>query len=76
MTDNSFDIFTVGKNSASPIVVELYIDEKPLKMKVDTGAAVTIVSEEEFRRLQPRGQVSSSAVVLRTYTSEIIPMYS
>ena len=38
-------------------------------MEVDTGAAVTIVSEEQFRRLQPRGQVSSSAVVLRTYTS-------
>ena len=51
--------------------VELYIDKKPLMMEVDTGAAVTIVSEERFRRLQPRGQVSSSAVVLRTHTSEI-----
>ena len=46
MTDNSFDIFTVGKNSVSPILVELYIEEKPLKMKVNTGAAVTIASEE------------------------------
>ena len=73
-TDNSFDIFTVGKTSASPIVVELYVNEKPLTMEVDTGAAVTIVSEQQFRRLLPQGQVSKSTVVLRTYTSEVIPM--
>ena len=73
-TDNSVDIFTIGKNSASPICVELYVDEKPLTMEVDTGAAVTIVSEQQFQRLLPQGQVSKSTVVLRTYTSEIIPM--
>ena len=72
--DNSFDIFTIGKNSASPIQVELYINEKPLTMEVDTGAAVTIVSEQQFKRLLPQVQVSKSTVILRTYTSEIIPM--
>ena len=43
-------------------------------MEVDTGAAVTIVSEQQFRRLLPQGQVSKSTVVLRTYTSAIILM--
>ena len=38
---------------------------------MDAGAAVTIISEEQSRRLQPRGQVSNSAVVLRMYTSKI-----
>ena len=73
-TDNSFDIFSIGKNSASPILVELYINEKPLTMEVDTGAAVTVVSEQQFRRLLPQGQVSKSTVVLCTYASEIICM--
>ena len=41
---------------------------------MDTGAVVTIVSDQQFQRLLPQGQVSKSTVVLRTYTSEIIPM--
>ena len=32
------------------------------------------MSEQQFRRLLPQGQVSKSTVVLRTYTSEVIPM--
>ena len=72
--DNSLGILTIGSNSASSIQVELYINGKPLTMEVETGAAVSIVSEQQLNRLQPQIQVSKSNVVLRTYTSEVIPM--
>ena len=38
-------------------------------MELDTGAAVSIVSEEQLRRRLPNKKVRLSMIVLRTYTS-------
>ena len=72
--DNDFSIFTVGRTSTTPISVSLFIDAKPLVMELDTGAAVSIISEEQLRKRLPNKQVRPSTIVLRTYTAERIPL--
>ena len=42
-------------------------------MEVDTGASTSIISDEIYRRLRPKGQkplLQPSSVKLRTYTGE------
>jgi len=72
--DNDLSILTVERTSTTPISVKLFIDTHPLMMELDTGAAVSIVSEEQLRRRLPNKKVRPSTIVLRTYTAEKIPL--
>ena len=47
---------------------------KPLAMEVDTGAAVSLISYKRLKRVLPRISINKTTVVLRTYTSEVIPV--
>ena len=71
---NDLNIFTVGRTTTTPTSVKLCIDTKPLEMEIDTGAAVSIVSEEQLRKRLSNKQVRLSTIVLRTYTAEKIPL--
>ena len=64
----------VGKSSTKPICVEVRINGKPLSMKVDTGATVSLISYKRLKQVLPRIKINKTSVVLRTYTSEIIPV--
>ena len=46
------------------------MDGKPLTMQVDTGAAVSILSADTFRKLFPNANLHASTLLLRTYTGE------
>ena len=39
-------------------------------MEIDTGAAITLMSINEFRKLFPRRQLQKSKLTLKTYTSK------
>ena len=54
------------------LVVTVEIEGKELKMEVDTGAAVSLVSYETYCHLLPEIALSPSNVVLRTYSGELI----
>ena len=65
----------VGKSSTTkPIRVEVQISGKPLSMEVDTGAAVSLISYKRLKQVLPRIKIRKTTVVLRTYTSEVIPV--
>ena len=64
----------VGKSSTKPIRVEVQINGKPLSMEVDTGAAVSLISYKKLKQVLPRIKIKKTMVVLRTYTSEAIPV--
>ena len=63
-------LFHVGGKTSSPICVELLLDGQQVTMELDTGAAVSIMSEEQCRRLFPKARLQATEMVLRTYTSE------
>ena len=43
-------------------------------MEVDTGAAVSLISYKRLKQVLPRIKIRKTTVVLRTYTSEVIPV--
>ena len=43
-------------------------------MEVDTGAAVSIISEMQFKQLFPKVKLDKSSIQLRTYTGEKLPV--
>ena len=73
-SDGSVEVHMVGKSSTKPIRVEVRINGKPLSMEVDTGAAVSLISYKRLKQVLPRIKINKTSVVLRTYTSEIIPV--
>ena len=63
-------VLRVHNKSSHPIWVKMKINDKPLQMEVDTGAAVSIISETTKNRLYPMVSLTAPSVVLRTYTGE------
>ena len=47
-SNDEMALFTFGSASSSPIRAEVEIDNKPVSMEVDTGAAVSIMSGATF----------------------------
>ena len=60
----------VGNCSTDPVNVYVQINGKPLKMEVDTGATLSIISEETRKAMFPEEELRTSGLVLKTYTNE------
>lgn len=71
---NELQIFTVGAKSSTPISVDVLINEEQLFMEVDTGAAVSIITEQTLKAIAPDATLKSWRVVLKTYTGEQMPV--
>ena len=54
--------------------VELLLDGNPCDLEVDTGAAVSILSEKRVNKVLPGAQLQKTSVSLHTYTSQRIPV--
>lgn len=65
-----FQLFTVGAKVSSPITADLCVDGQPLTMEVDTGAALSLISEKTYKKMFPEVCLQKSNTVLRTYTEE------
>lgn len=48
------------------------VDGVKLKMELDTGAAVSVVSLHDFRKLFPRKQLRPTMLTPRTYTGDLV----
>ena len=68
--DTIAPLFNVNGKSANPITVALDVNSKKLSMEVDTGAAVSVISEETRAHLFPSMKVKDTSVILTTYTGE------
>ena len=69
-------MFPLRKERNDPIQVALSIDNSTLKMEIDTGASLTVISEATYRATfgdqapQPR----EANVKLKMYTGDEIPV--
>ena len=57
-----------------PIVISMDLQGSPVNFELDTGAAVTVMSEGLFRQLFPDQTLQRSSLELRTYTGEVMPV--
>ncbi len=66
------DIFTIRDQKCSPIVIDILLDDVPVKMEVDTGASTTVISQATFRLIQQRNRIDlrPSKVRLKTYINQ------
>ena len=71
-TDCSEDLmlYTIRYEGGKPLLLDVSLNGKPLTMELDTGAAVSLVSERVFQSLLPEYELVPSRVPLRTYSGE------
>ena len=68
---DEYRLFMMTDSSSSdPIMVPVIVNGKKLTMELDTGAAVSIISDQTRRSLFPDVQLRKSRLVLKTYTDE------
>ena len=73
--DDEYSLHRISMKTTNPLVVTVTLDERECDMEVDTGASVSIMSEERFKQLRDKGVVlSQSQAKLFTYTGEQIPV--
>ena len=64
----------INGDTSRSMNVQLQINGTPLSMEIDTGAAVSIISEQTQRNLFPDVTLQHSRIKLRTYTGEPMPV--
>ena len=69
-TEDEVPLLQLGKGQAAPITVDVTVNDIPVTMEVDIGAAVSVMSRQQQQKLFPQAQLHPSQVVLRTYTAE------
>ena len=70
--DSTLPIFSMGGENPHSITVAVKYGSKRMSMEVNTGAAISIISEHTYNRLFSDHQLSKPSVKLRTYTEEQI----
>ena len=68
----TFEVHNVRKQSNDIIWVDLDVDGKPLKMELDTGSAVSIISFDLYQQKFNRLPLHKTGLSLKTYTGENI----
>lgn len=70
----SFNMFNViGQPLSKPIYTALQINSNEVKMEVDTGASVSVISQGTFHKLwrsEGAPELKETNIRLRTYTGE------
>ena len=56
--------------SQSGVFLDLHVEGKPVKMELDTGASVSIISEKTWQEDFGAPQLTKCAIKLRTYTGQ------
>lgn len=68
-----YTLLSLGRQRTEPYVVDILVSEDSLKMEVDTGAAMSVISEDTYKSLKknhPSLELKESKVKLHTYTGE------
>ena len=66
-------LYAIGTSSKpKPLTCEVVIEGSPLVMEGDTGAEVSIISEDTCQATFPTLQPVKSSLRLKTYTNEVM----
>ena len=67
------NLFVLEKQvAAEPVMVEVLMNGRSVRMEVDTGAAVSVMSLSNYDRVRNDQQLKKSDLRLKTYTGEIV----
>lgn len=72
-TEGSCSLYTIGASKSDPYCVNMKINGQDVKVEVDTGASVAVISEQTFREtLKSTPKIQPSYANLHTYTCKEI----
>ena len=63
-------LYTIRKRASHHITVDVSVNDKLLLMEVDTGAAVSVISESTQKGMFPDATLHPTSVLLKTYSGE------
>ena len=74
--DSSYGLFTLQSETHDPILIQLELNNVPVRMELDTGASLTLINKASYDLIAQNGQVAleQPVVNLRTYTGEAVRM--
>ena len=71
----AYGMYTVNSSTRKPIILDVYLNDIPIKMELDTGASLSIISSTTYKAITQQLTSSSlekSAILLKTYTGQSI----
>ena len=72
-TSSSDGLYAINdKSSVKPFTVDVKLNGKPFSMELDTGATVSLISENTFKQLFPGTKLQPSNTQLHSYSRESI----
>lgn len=72
-SNDRVEIFNLGVSDAKhPMKAEVLFNGNLLQMQVDTGSAVSVISEECCNKLRMEDKLSPSLIALRQYSGQLI----
>ena len=71
---DTYTLFHVSDSNRSPIIVSMLVQGIEIPMEVNTGAAVSLISEATYKKLlkETKPQLQPTNVILKTYTGQSI----
>ena len=71
--DDEFKLFQISQEKPEPsITLPVKVNGEDCSMELDTGASVSIMSEEAWKKRFPKAPLEKSTLKLRTYTGEAL----
>ena len=75
--DETYGMYNINDQSNEPTRLELSLNDVPIKMIMDTGASLSIISRATYDRIKehsPSVTLTPSSARLQTYTGQLIPV--
>ena len=67
-------MYILNARTRKPIIVDVYLNDIPIKMELDTGVSLSIISSTTYKAITQQLTSSSlekSAILLKTYTGDL-----
>ena len=71
-SSDEYELHHMGKRSTEPVQVQMTVNGKKLDMEVDTGAALSLISDSKRKAMFPKEKLRPASIILKTYTNEPI----
>ncbi|CAG2201443.1 unnamed protein product [Mytilus edulis] len=69
-----YSVFHFGNKCNEAYKVQINVNECEIAMEIDTGASVSIISEDTYKEYKSKFRIEPTSAKLRTYVGEQIPV--
>lgn len=72
-----YGLYTIRDEHFEPIIVDISLNTVPVRMELDTGASVSVISHSTYLAIKRQGRdapLQPSQVKLKSYTGQVIPV--